>query len=387
MKKLVLLGAIFGSGLLAYNCGGGGGVDTTSSETSGSSAVSLYFTDDASVYPVVEVTVYEVSLCSDPSCQNKIQLFQDTNGIVIDLTNLNGVLQYIDTTTVPEGSYPRLEVVLSQQATICDNSGQCHDAVFTEMDEKPTKPNVVNCPPGYTDSNGNQLCYIRYNGVTNPTAMGKLILDFNLKDFEVDTSTTPWRITEVKVSPLTPTGEGEYEYEIYATVQSVDTGSMTVSWKDNTYTVNVNDSTRCEVMDMNYWGQECFNQMQPNMCVEIKAQEDPSTTNTLTAIEIEVKNAKECGEEAASEEQEGHKEDEDMGKMYTEIKGSVSNVDTNNNTFTVGNTLVSVTDNTFCEYDEVYYRGATCISNLQEGWIVEVKINQSGEALKIEKES
>ena len=371
MKGKILLGAILSSGLIAYNCGGGGG-------SGGGYPVSLYFTDDASMYPVVEVTVYEVSLCNDPACQSRVQLFQDTNGMTIDLTNLNGVLRYIDTATVPEGSYPRLEVVLSQQATICDNSGQCHDAIFTEMDEKPTKPNVVNCPPGYTDSNGNQLCYIRYTGVTNPTAMGKLILDFNLKDFEVDTSTTPWKITEVKVSPLTPSEASSSRYEIYGMVQDVGVSSFTVSWMDSTYTVNVTDSTRCEVMDTNYWGQDCLNQIQSGMCVEIKSQEDPSTTDTLTAMEIEAKNPEKCGGMSSGEDHEG---------MHMEIKGAVSSIDTNNGTFSVNGTTITVTDNTYCEYDEVYYSGLDCLNNLQEGWIVEVKVNQSGEAIKIEKES
>ncbi len=374
-KKTVLLSAVFAGGVLLSACGGGG--------SGSSSPISLYFTDDASMYPVVNVTVYEVSLCSDPACQNKVQLFQNTNGLTVDLTNLNGVLQYIDTTTIPEGSYPRLEVVLSQQANICDNNGQCHDAVFTEMDEKPTKPNVVNCPPGYTDSNGNQLCYIRYNGVINPTAMEKLILDFNLKDFEVNTTTTPWQITEVKVSPLTPSEANASEYKIHAVVQSVDTGSLTVSWKDSTYTVNVTDSTRCEVMDTNYWGQDCLNQIQPSMCVEIKSQEDPSTTDTLTAVEIEAKSSEKCGEVASGGNYEG---------MHTEVKGSVSNIDTTSGTFDVSGTdgttvTVTVTSNTYCEYGDVHYKGSACLTGLQDGWNVEVKLNQNKEAIKIEKAS
>ena len=124
MRRALLIGAVLSAGVYLYGCGGGGGGSTTGSTT----PVLLYFTDDASIYPVVEVTIHEVNLCKDPTCTDKVNLFQSADGLSIDLTNLNGVLQYVDTSNVPAGSYPRLEIVLSQNATICDNSGVCHDA-------------------------------------------------------------------------------------------------------------------------------------------------------------------------------------------------------------------------------------------------------------------
>ncbi|MFN4013273.1 MAG: DUF4382 domain-containing protein [Aquificaceae bacterium] len=95
------------SGLLFAACGGGGG-------TQGGS-VSLFFTDNpANVYSSVLVKVYEVNLCSDNQCQNKVNLFTNQQGLEVDLSKLNGVLQYINTTNVPQGTYNRLEVILDK---------------------------------------------------------------------------------------------------------------------------------------------------------------------------------------------------------------------------------------------------------------------------------
>ncbi len=371
MGKKILMSAGLIVGALLYSCGGGGGGDTT--------PVSLYFTDaPASNFPVVEVTVYEVSLCSDPACNDKVNLFSDPNGIKVDLTDLNGVLQYVDTVNIPQGSYSRLEIILDQKARICDNTGTCNDAIFTEMDEKPTKPNEVNCPPGLLDQNGNQLCYIRYNGVVNPTANSKLVVDFDLKEFEVNTTTNPWQIEEVKVGPITPSKD--HDYEIKGIIESVDpnTNSIALSWRGSIYTVNLSNSISCEIGDVYYSdATDCIAQLQKDMCVEVETYQDPSTTDTITADELEVKEAEECGSKGGYSPH----------KSMTEIKGKVSGVDSQNNTFTiegVGN--ISVTSMTHCEYSDVYYTGTECLDNLQIGWIVEVKVNSLGEAMKIEKE-
>ncbi len=372
MGKKKLLTAVFGAGMIAYSCGGGTSGDST--------PVSLYFTDaPASSFPVVEVTVYEVNLCRDPACTEKVALFSDQNGVTIDLTDLNGVLQYIDTVTVPEGNYTRLEIVLDQNARICDSTGTCNDAIFTEMREKPQKPNEVNCPPGFVSPDGNQLCYIRYSGVLEPFLQGKLIVDFDLKEFEVvwDASTNRWLIKEVKVKPLTPAGH--HEFEIYAIVDSIDTDSFTAWWRNSAYTVKLTPETRCEVGDFNYADPaQCLSQLQSGMCVEVETGDDPSTTATLTAREIEVKDSSEdCGHPGGH----GHH------STYVEIKDQVSAVDPNSNSFELQNgQSITVTQATYCEYGDTYYWGYDCLSNLQPGWTVEVKVNASSEALKIEKE-
>lgn len=297
MKKVML--GLISSALLLNACGGGGSSSTgVSSGSSGSStsAVSLYFTDDASIYPAVNVKVYEVNLCSDNQCNQKVNLFKDQNGLTTNLAKLNGVLQYINTSNIPQGTYNRLEVIMDQKLTITDQQNVNHDAVFTPMQEKPNKPNVVQC------DNTSQKCYIRFNGAVQPFASGnqKLVIDFVLKEFEVNTTTNPWQVYEVKMKPLTPDEmKGKnYENKLYVKVQSVNMQNnnynFTASWMNKTYTINVNQNTKCEINNQKYTGTQCLTYIQPNMCVEVKVQEDPATTTTLTAIKLEQENIDKC---------------------------------------------------------------------------------------------
>jgi hypothetical protein len=265
------------AGLCAFvfSCGGGGG----GSSSSGSSSVSLYFTDDASVYPEILVKVYEVNLCSDNVCQQKVSLFTNQQGLQVDLAKLNGVYQYITTTNIPQGTYNRLEVVMDKNLTITDQNGS-HQAIFVPMQEKPNKPNTVQCAI-------DGKCYIRFNGTVQPFAMGKLVVDFVLKEFEVNTSANPWQVTEVKMKPLTPQGVRDKDRGVYIKVQSVGTNSFTGTWMGKTYTVNTTQNTTCKINGINYSGSECINQITQGMCLEVKVQEDPATSDVLTAVKIE----------------------------------------------------------------------------------------------------
>lgn len=274
MKRIITVATMF-----LFSCGGGGGGITPPA-----SSVSLYFTDDMSVYPSILVTVYEVNLCSDQQCQQKVNLFSSQQGLEVDLAKLNGILQYITTTSIPQGTYNRLEVVMDKNLTVTDPSNQTHPAVFSPMQEKPNKPNTVQCDA--------QKCYIRFNGTVNPFATGKLIVDFVLKEFEVNTLTYPWLVTEVKMKPLTPEEMRgiSYEREIHLRVQSVNAQSnnFTGTWMGKTFTVNISPNIReCEIYKIKYPPNTCVNQIAPGMCLEVKVQEDPATSSTLTAMKIE----------------------------------------------------------------------------------------------------
>lgn len=179
ISMLIGLVVVILSGLFFTACGGGGGGTQTGS-------VSLFFTDSpANVYSSVLVKVYEVNLCSDNQCQNKVKLFTNQQGLEVDLSKLNGILQYINTANIPQETYNRLEVILDKNLTIIDGSGVSHPAIFTPMQEKPNKPNTVQC------DNASNKCYIRFNGTVQPFAMGKLVVDFQLKEFEVKESNEP----------------------------------------------------------------------------------------------------------------------------------------------------------------------------------------------------
>ncbi len=365
MKKGVLVTALaIGT---VFSCGGGGG-------GSGSySALPLYLTDDASLYPSITVTLYEVNLCSDTQCGQKVNLFSSQQGVEVDLAKLNGVLQYIGNVNIPQGTYNRLELIFDKSLTITDQWGNTHNAEFTPMQEKPNKPNTVQCA-------ADNRCYIRFNGTVNPFADGRLVVDFDLKEFEVNTSSDPWQVTEVKVKPLTKSEMSgtSYTHEIYMTVQGVSGNTITGQWMGKTYTVNVNQNTLCEINHVHTTN--CVGQIQTGMCIEVKVQGDPAVSTTLDAIKIENENSKKCMTSSGSNPPPGG---------YIKLKGNVTGKGSNDFTFTINtyNNPIKVTQGTYCEYQkDVYRTGSECFDNLQTGWFVEVKVNANGEAIKIEKE-
>ncbi len=170
MKRSFAVGVVLSA--LLYGCGSSGS----------GKALPLYFTDaPGDEFPAVVVTIHEVNLCSDNNCLNKVNLYLNEPGLTLDLVQLNGVLQYVTTATVPERTYNRLEVILSGAAEVTDDSQVTHPAAFLPMTANGNKPNELQCPPELEGK-----CYIRYNGAVQPFSMGKLIIDFDLKDLEVE---------------------------------------------------------------------------------------------------------------------------------------------------------------------------------------------------------
>lgn len=366
MKKMRVLFATAVCGGLVASCGGGGG--SSSGSVSGQS-IPLYFTDDMSLYASITVRVYEVNLCSDNQCQQKVNLYSNQQGLEIDLAKLNGVLQYINTASIPQGTYNRLEVILDRNLSIVDGSGQTHDAVFTPMQEKPNKPNVVQCP----DSS---KCYIRFNGTVQPFAMGKLIVDFNLKEFEVNTQKSPWEVYEVKMMPVTPPSQPDMK--LCLAVQNVQENRITGTWMGRTFTINITQNTVCEINGAYYSGNSCAGQIQQGMCIEVKTRQDPASSSSLDAVEIESEKPSRCMMSSGVQPSKPR-----------ELKGYVNSVNITDSTFTLRNysTPIKVTNNTYCRYQRgAHMTGMPCLSSLQAGWLVGVKVNSSGEALRIQRE-
>jgi hypothetical protein len=189
------------AGLCAFvfSCGGGGG----GSSPSDGIPVSLYFAGSESMYSEILVKVYEVRLCHDMSwcfdhpCRNTVSLFTNQQGLQADLTKLN----YITTTNIPEGTYPELEVVVDKNLTIKDQNGS-HQAIFEPMQEGLCK--FLLCA---TDGK----CYIKSLSLLTLTDLRKfglananaVELDVHFTQFEVNTSTNPWQVTNVKTLTLT----------------------------------------------------------------------------------------------------------------------------------------------------------------------------------------
>ncbi|MBI4847700.1 MAG: DUF4382 domain-containing protein [Nitrospirae bacterium] len=391
-KIFLLLGAVSVALILAYCSGGGGGGGSSSgggdSTSSAGKSVGVYLTDSpADQFPAITVTVYEINLCSDNNCATKENLYINTTGLSVDLAKLNGVLQLITTATFPEGTFNRLEIIPGNRASITDNSGVAHDAFFSNMDEKPNKPDTVQCP-----ADGSNKCFIRFNGAVQPLSSGKLVVDFVLKEFEVKThsctnalDTSSWCITEVKMQPITFESEIEdSEFDLHGTLTNIGTGSITVKHMSTDFTVNLTGSTICEVNDINYSGAaNCVNALTLNSCIEVETTDDLSSTTTITATRIEAKTSSDC-------------EGSGTGEMHQnrELRGTVTKGAADFTLDTDPATLITVTDNTVCKYTQSQgmgmmnmSQGAVCFNDLQTGWTVEVKINNStNEAIKIERE-
>ncbi len=369
MLEAVLVVIVVSLGFLFVACGGGSGTGGGGSQTG---SVSLYFTDTpADVYSSVLVKVYEVNLCSDYQCQNKVNLFTNQQGLEVDLSKLKGILQYINTSNIPQATYNRLEVVMDKNLTIVDGSGNSHAAIFTPMQEKPNKPNTVQC---------DSRCYIRFNGTVQPFSTGKLIVDFKLKDFDVNQSATPWQVTEVKMMPLTPQDSMPTYYKVYLTVQSVNSQNNTITgtWMGKTYTVNITQGTVCEINGVYYSGTNCTAQINSNMCLEIKSNADLTSSSTLTAVKIETENPQKCYMMSSSPP---------PSQPVMKLKGYVTAKGANTFNLNTYSNPIEITSSTYCEYQKnVYMTGNDCFTNLQTGWLVEVKINSSNQAIKIERE-
>jgi hypothetical protein len=298
MNRFLILGVMLLTGML-YTC---------SSNDSGKD-LPLYFTDTpGDQFPSVEVTVHEVNLCSDHDCMNKVPF--DTGIVTVDLAGLNGILQYITTTGIPLGTYNRLEVVLDRAATITDDADQEHTAYFSSVISNPNQPNEVQCPSDLVGQ-----CTIKFNGTVQPFAMGELIIDFVLKEFEVeetpcsDVTTDPdsWCITEVKMKPLTPAEVADgLLFKIVGTVVSESDTSITVRTDTGDYTVNLTESTVCEIDDGEVVGvSDCLSGLEPEMCLEITTPDDPAETMTLTAGELEAEDLSDCAGDDEGPDDEG----------------------------------------------------------------------------------
>lgn len=365
MKRIITVATMF-----LFSCGGGGGGITPPA-----SSVSLYFTDNMGVYPSILAKVYEVNLCSDQQCQQKVNLFSNQQGLEVDLAKLNGILQYITTTSIPQGTYNRLEVVMDKNLTVTDSSNQTHPAVFSPMQERTNKPNTVQCDA--------QKCYIRFNGTVNPFATGKLIVDFVLKDFVVNTSVNPWQITEVSVQPTNPNSAplpSPYYWKLYVNVQNVNTQTNSFSgvWFGKNYQINLSSLYKCEINKVYYPPQTCINYIQSGMCIEVKGQADPATSSNITALEVETENSYKCmaSQSAVQPPVQPPPVASPSPSYYVKMYLSVRSVNPPNGfvgTYMGQAYSINTSYAYKCEIYKIYYPPQTCTNYIQPGMCLEVK--------------
>ncbi|MDQ7038913.1 MAG: DUF4382 domain-containing protein, partial [Aquificota bacterium] len=139
MKKTALLGAVFGAGVLAYSCGGGG----VSSGT-----VNTYITDSPENLKKVEVGIKEIALLNTGTGE-RCTVFTSDPAYRIDLVEVRNVLQLLDVSSCPAGPYNILEIVMEKSpVTVIDQNNELLTCELTNYDghSNPNIPNEVYCP-------------------------------------------------------------------------------------------------------------------------------------------------------------------------------------------------------------------------------------------------
>jgi hypothetical protein len=251
----------------------------------------LYVTDvPGDQFPIVEITLFDVNLCYEHLCQETESLFHSDAGLTIDLVGLDGVLQYLTTSNIPDGTYNRLELVLGEMATITDGAGSPHPAYFAPMHSNPNKPNEVLCPSGLVDR-----CVIRFNGAIQPFSMGKFVIDFDLKNVEVDmvpcagiADPASWCVTQVKMHPLTPSdADNGSAFKIFGEVVELFPAAFSL-WSDGqNYMVDLHGGTLCQINGSEGIGiASCLSLLVVGMCVGVTTHEDPFTSSHLGGLRV-----------------------------------------------------------------------------------------------------
>ena len=279
MKKLMLLGAIFGSGLFAYNCGGGGGGDTASSGTVGFALTDAYYSGQD--LTMVMVNIKEVRM-ENPATGLSCILFSDQNGITINLPELANSMRLIDVTNCEAGTYTQFSIVVDQQVEISITDPTTGS---TSNDVCSIDPNLqINGESAWEDDiqvscdSQTRICTITVEVedgglVVQPDVNNQVALDFEINDSDgdnhstiVDTTNTNGCSIAFEIEEIEPEEmENHMEqngksWEIEGTVANLDANSwiftlqldsglaFTVSYDQNTTIVgNLSNGIRVEV--------------------------------------------------------------------------------------------------------------------------------------------
>jgi len=271
---------------LFYACGSGGGSGGGSGISSATSA-GVYITDDMNKnFQQVIITVYKVEF---ERAQDKtlVPAFEDTLGVSYEIHDLHGFLEKLG--MLPAGSYSKVLITVGEQLIITDSTG-------TQITPNPSfEQNAwTSCSQG--------RCVIEVPGAANVVAQQKVILDFDLKQFNYDPITNTVRAKIV----LDADGSGHNgyqekksdDYELKGVVQLVGTASFALSLikaehftpPGNIVTVTIDMNTKfdCDDDDKKL---SCaisgINDIQPGMTVEVKGMWD-SGASEFKADKVEV---------------------------------------------------------------------------------------------------
>jgi hypothetical protein len=197
-------------------CGGGGDTaSTTPTATASSVTLQTYITDNlATEYSKVWVTIKKIT--ATDSTGAVVTLLDATAApVVVNLSSLADVGQFMSSVTVPAGIYTQLAVTLG------------NDVQLVSLDGATTVTGKLASGTGDFVWNVRNLSF-------DTATTGQLVLDFNLARFTYSTATG---LVTPQVDVLHPTDAFRrfvrQQAEVHGTVQSVDTTAGTLTVNDS----------------------------------------------------------------------------------------------------------------------------------------------------------
>ena len=277
MKKLHLLNWLFFSSLLLIliGCGGGGGGTTTESGT-----VALFVTDNLEDYDHVITTITGVEILHTGSGASCSIL---SEAVTLDIAELSSEFLLLDLTSCATGQFNRIRVEMSSTVELTLNEITDEECTFTSYKDNENKPNVLQC-------NGD-TCSMEINGMVNVVVRQNtsLVLDFDLKEFEVENLGEPECTVTMKVEPLNANdiddkkNKGNKE-SIKGVISDLDSTNQTftLTKNKNIFTVLYSDVNQEGIDDLLTFAQD--NQLK----TKVRCSAIDLTSNECTASEIYV---------------------------------------------------------------------------------------------------
>ncbi len=287
-----------------------GDSDSNLSTSPGASTVSVLITDNLTRdYKDVWVEVYSIKAI-DANGQ-AVVLFEDTSGQTHNLSQLVNIGALVNTRTVTPGTYTSFEIVLSNEITLIDQTGNPVSATFGQ------------------GGGSSHTITVDGNLVVNPNQPATLVLDFDLASFTYDPATNTVAPVVVQKDPdalaqVVATVRGEIQVingPGQFVVSSMNGGaSITVNLHDNaTVTDPANNSVVSDTAIL-----------QSGMKVNVSGGYD-SDTLTITATSVVIERA--SAPIVLRHEVEGY---------VISVDGSVVRLDIEEATFRPGSNALSI---------------------------------------------
>lgn len=248
--------------LILVACGGAGQesdrigyTPEPSKPTLGSGFVTTFITDNLTQdYSEVWVVIDEISVVD--SSGNLIELYKDTSGKSVNLSQLVTVSQLLGKASVTEGTYTEFVVKLENKITLVDNINNTINATLA------------------ADGTDVQI-KVTGNLVVSANATSDLTLDFDLASFTYNADTN---VVDASVVVFDNTQTRTQHAELRGTVESVGADSFVVSSARFAENITVNQTSYTEVYDETSANTGDFSLVAVGDIVEVSGEFDSNNT-------------------------------------------------------------------------------------------------------------